>query len=193
MKPSKVIELIRKGNESFVEQHEEGFFTSHTEKQNPLITLLTCSDSRVQTSAILPDPINKIFTIENIGNQISNSEGSVDYGILHLKTPVLLILGHADCGAIKAYSAGYEHEPASIQRELNNLQPAFINADEDEDIISRIRRNINYQINVALAKYSELVDKGELVIVGAYYDFANDLGKGRGRLHILNLNGKYVQ
>ncbi len=193
MKPSEVIELVRKGNESFVNQHEEDFFTSHTKKQTPLITLLTCSDSRVQASAILPNPINKVFTIENIGNQISNSEGSVDYGILHLKTPVLLILGHADCGAIKAYSAGYDNEPASIQRELNNLQPAFINADDEESIISRIRKNINYQVKVALSKYSKLVDKDELAIAGAYYDFANDLGDGHGKLHILSINGKYLR
>lgn len=186
MKPSDVIEMIRNGNQNFLEDKQADYFEDHAGAQSPLITLLTCSDSRVQPTTILPDPVNKIFTIQNIGNQVSNSEGSLDYGILHLKTPVLLILGHADCGAIKAHAAGFDNEPRTIQRELNNLHPAFVNETEDMGIIDRIRKNINYQVQVAQAKYSEQVKKGELAIVGAFYDFANSLGEGYGKLHLLN-------
>lgn len=192
MKPSEVIDLIREGNEGFLQGKNTEFFKTHSKKQCPMITMLTCSDARVQSSVILPEPVNNIFCIENIGNQVSNAEGSLDYGILHLETPVLLILGHSDCGAIKAYTAGYDQEPASIQRELNNLQPAFVNIHDEIDLLGRIRKNIDYQVRVTLSKYSEKVRQEKLAILGAYYDFANDMGAGYGKLHILSINGKTV-
>lgn len=193
MKPKDVIEMIREGNENFLTSKEEVYFTSHMEKQSPLITMLSCSDSRVQTSAILPDAVNQIFTIENIGNQVSNTEGSIDYGIYHLKTPVLLIVGHADCGAIKAYSSGYDEEPATIQRELNNLQAAYINEVKDTSILVKTHKNINYQVQVAMSKYAKLVNDEKLAVVGAYYDFANLMDGGFGKLHILNVNGIFQE
>lgn len=189
MKPKDVIEMIKEGNENFLNSKEEVYFTTHIEKQSPLITMLSCSDSRVQTSAILPDAVNRIFTIENIGNQISNSEGSIDYGIYHLKTPVLLIVGHADCGAIKAYATGYDEEPASIQRELNNLHAAYINEVKDTSILEKTHKNINYQVQVAMSKFAKLVNEEKLAVVGAYYDFANLMKGGFGKLHILSING----
>ncbi len=190
MKPEEVIRQIKEGNAKFFQSHSEDYFKSHKDRQAPIITMISCSDSRVQCSAVLPDGVNKIFCIRNIGNQVSSAEGSVDYGIYHLKTPVLLILGHSDCGAIKAYIKGYDSEPDTIQRELNRLSPAFVNLDEDSDKVKAIRKNTNYQVQVAMSKYAELVNKNELAVVGAYYDFANDFKKGHGKLHILSINGK---
>lgn len=190
MNPAEVIKFIQNGNEEFSKARGLDYFRSHRERQTPLITLLTCSDSRVQSSAILPDPVNNIFTVENIGNQIATSEGSLDYGILHLKTPVLLIAGHSDCGAIKAYSAGYSSEPASIQMELDQLYPVFSGGEEDARILSRTIQNIRYQTEMAMEKYSKQVEAGELLIAGAYYDFTDDFKRGYGKLVFLSLNGE---
>ena len=49
-------------------------------------------------------PDNDLFMVRNIGNQMATAEGSVEYGVRHLHTPLLLIIGHAACGAIKAAS-----------------------------------------------------------------------------------------
>lgn len=190
MKPAEVVELLKNGNEKFFKARGPDYFRSHIDRQAPLITLLTCSDSRVQSSAILPDPANNIFTVENIGNQVSTSEGSLDYGILHLKTPVLLIVGHSCCGAIKAYSGGYSSEPASIQLELDQLHPVFSGKDRASGIFSRTIQNIKYQVKIAMEKYSKQVAVGELIIAGTYYDFADDFKQGHGRLIFLSLNGK---
>ncbi len=190
MKPLEVIELIQKGNEEFLRSRDPDYFRSHSNRQTPFITLLTCSDSRVQSSAILPDPVNNIFTVENIGNQIATSEGSLDYGIFHLKTPVLMIAGHSDCGAIKAYSGGYSSEPASIQLELDQLYPVFSGGEEDTRVFSRTIQNIKYQVEMAMEKYSKQVEAGNLLIVGAYYDFTDDFKRGYGKLVLINLNGQ---
>ena len=190
-----IIKQIIEGNNEFVSKNHPDFFLSHSKSQNPFITLLTCSDSRVQTNAILPDSINKIFTIENIGNQILSSEGSVDYGILHLKTPVFLILGHSDCGAVKAFMDGYENEPKSIKHELNFLKYANLNLDKNSDafeerLVQNSLKNIDYQVSIALDKYSEKIKNEELVVIGAFYDFYNELNKGFGKLSVLSVNGK---
>ena len=124
MKATEIIKEIINRNNDFVEKHTEEDFKPYMTSQQPDITLVSCSDSRVQPTAILKNPINRIFEIENIGNQIATCEGSVDYGVLHLKTPVLLILGHSDCGALKAYMKGYETLEDSIKLELDNLNPA---------------------------------------------------------------------
>ncbi len=187
MNTKELIEIIINGNDQFVRNHNKEYFKDHFEKQNPYITLVTCSDSRVQPDVILPDSINKIFIIRNIGNQISSNEGSVDYGIYHLKTPVLLILGHSDCGAIKAFLKGYNHEPDTIKHELDNLKPVVLKEDK---LIENIRKNINYQVDIAIKKYKELIQNGELAVVGAYYDFKNDLQKDHGRLTVININGE---
>jgi len=190
----KVVDEILKYNNEFVKSHDTAYFIPFSKEQNPLITLLSCSDSRVQPHVLLPDAVNRIFEIENIGNQILTSEGSVDYGIFHLHTPLLLIVGHSDCGAIKAYLNGYSSEPLSIQRELDYLWKSLSEVKREDDfekmLLFYIQKNINYQTHAACAKYKNLIKSGDLTVIGAFYDFRNDFQKGLGRLIVLNVNGE---
>ena len=105
-----------------------------------------------------------------------------------------MVLGHSDCGAIKAVMAGYENEPESIKTELDNLKPALLSAGSKDDfekaLVGNIRKNVDFQINVAVGKYRDLIKAEKLTAVGAFYDFKNDFGKGRGKLLIMNVNGK---
>lgn len=192
MKTADILKEIVYGNNEFVENHNSEYFSSHSSHQNPYITLVSCADSRVPANAIMPDTINKIFEIENIGNQILSCEGSVDYGIMHLKTPVLMILGHSDCGAIKAYMNGFDEESYNIKRELDFLFP-FLNDSKsnlsfEKQLSATIQHNIDYQVNIAFKKYRELVSNKKLTIIGAYYDFKNEFNKGFGRIIITNVN-----
>ena len=194
METSEIISQIISGNKEFTSSHLDNYFLAHETKQNPYITLVSCSDSRVPSTAIMPDTVNRVFTIENIGNQILSTEGSVDYGIYHLKTPVLMIMGHSDCGAIKAYMHGFNEESYNIKHELDFFRPV-INAHEDEKDFQKvlshnIERNIDYQVNIAFKKYKDLVQLNKLVIIGAYYDFTNDFEKGKGRIIFVNVNKK---
>ena len=101
-----IIKGIIDNNASFVSAHDEAYFKPHMAAQHPKVTLVGCCDSRFQPTTIEPDPIDKVFTIETIGNQMASAQGSVDYGVLHLHTPVLLIMGHTDCGAINGLHEG---------------------------------------------------------------------------------------
>jgi len=202
IRASQALKEITSGNEQFVASHAKEYFAPHMSAQTPFMTLVACSDSRVQPTALLSDPIGRIFTIENIGNQATSCEGSVDYGVLHLNTPILMLLGHVDCGAIKAFSGGYEKETAGIKRELDNLQaglgsPGGCCADSegdaaayDQEIVHRVQTNVDHQVAFCLRKYGDRVKEGRLAVVGALYDFRNVCGKGQGRVVVLNVNGE---
>ncbi len=187
-----IIEQLVKGNSLFTQEHSPEYFDSFRQHQTPYITLVTCSDSRVPLQALMPDTSNRIFTIKNIGNQIFSTEGSVDYGIYHLKTSVLLILGHSDCGAIRAYLKGFYEETFNIKHELDFLRPLIKdNATESEFgkmHTQAIENNLDYQVNIACKKYKQLIADGKLTVIGAYYDFADAFGKGQGRIVIVNVN-----
>lgn len=188
----KIITQIILGNNYFTQTHPKEYFESFSFEQKPFITLVTCSDSRVPLNALMPDTSNKVFSIQNIGNQILSTEGSVDYGIYHLKTPLLLFLGHSDCGAIKAYIKGFDKESYGIQHELDFLQPIITEyktiTDFEKFHSHVIEKNLDYQVNIAYKKYKDLVSAGELTIIAAFYDFKGEFGKGPGDIVITNVN-----
>ena len=192
MNVEEIIRQLVKGNRHFTKHHAGDYFEAIKMKQNPYITLVTCSDSRVPLNALIPDTSNKIFSIQNIGNQILSTEGSVDYGIYHLKTPVLLFLGHSDCGAIRAYLKGFDSESDGIRHELDFMRPVIHSFRTDvpfEKLHNQIiEMNLDYQVNIACKKYRELVHEGKLTVIGAYYDFRGEFGKGFGKIVFVNVN-----
>jgi carbonic anhydrase/ABC-type transporter Mla MlaB component len=190
--PPEIVAQIILGNNYFTQTHPREYFESFSFEQKPFITLVTCSDSRVPLNSLMPDTSNKVFSIQNIGNQILSTEGSVDYGIYHLKTPLLFFLGHSDCGAIKAYLKGFEKETYNIRHELDFLRPTIKESTKVTDLEKLhsqvIEKNLDYQVNIAYKKYRELVQRGELIIMAGFYDFKGEYGKVMGDIVIVNVN-----
>jgi sulfate permease, SulP family len=190
--PPEIISQIILGNNYFTQTHPLEYFESFSYEQKPYITLVTCSDSRVPLNALMPDTSNKVFSIQNIGNQILSTEGSVDYGIYHLKTPILLFLGHSDCGAIKSYLQGFDSEIYGIKHELDFLRPIISEYNTGKGFeklhSAVIEKNLDYQVNIACKKYKDLIQSGELTIMAGFYDFKGEFGKGNGDIVIVNVN-----
>lgn len=189
--PPEIITQIVLGNNYFTQTHPREYFESFSFEQKPYITLVTCADSRVPLNSLMPDTSNKVFTIQNIGNQILSTEGSVDYGIYHLKTQILLFLGHSDCGAIKAYLKGFDDETYNIKHELDFLRPTIKEQEIDDfDKLHShiIEKNLDYQVNIAFKKYKDLIQEGKLTVIAAIYDFRGEFGKGMGDIVIVNVN-----
>jgi len=176
---------IVQDNAQFVRSHKPTHFRHFVDGQHPRATVVTCSDSRVHTHALDATPDGDLFMVRNIGNQVSSNEGSVEYGVHHLHTPVLLIVGHSACGAIKAASSDYSTESAPIRRELDTLQ-----VPKGEAGMSSVKLNVNNQVRHAMGKFEEEVLSGKLTVVGAVYDFRNELAQGQGKLVITNVNGE---
>lgn len=192
---NEILKAVVANNVKFMAEHDEAYFKPHMAGQHPKVTLVSCCDSRCQAHVIEPDPIDKVFTVETIGNQMTSAQGSVDYGVLHLHTPILLILGHTDCGAIKAFMKGYDKENDAIKKELDNLKgglKAFLdqNAAFDSELLKNVQKNVDYQVSLAIERYHGLITEGRLMVIGAIYDFTNALGKGHGRMAITSINGE---
>ena len=109
-------------NAQFAAEHDEKFFAKFHDSQNPHLTILKCSDSRVQMESFDKTPQNDVFAIRNIGNQIATCEGSIDFGVEILNTPFLLIIGHSDCGAVTAVLNGTKTKSEFINKELSTIK-----------------------------------------------------------------------
>lgn len=186
-----IVRNLLDDNTAFAKSHKADYFKPFTEGQHPRATVVTCSDSRVHTHAFDKTPDGDLFMVRNIGNQVSTAEGSVEYGVHHLHTPLLIIVGHSACGAIKAARGDYSKESAAIKRELNTIKLPKKNPknDEAEEILNGIKVNVNNQVAFAMKKFAEEVKEGKLTVIGSVYDFRNDMHQGQGRLVITNING----
>lgn len=169
-------------------------------QQQPFVTLLTCCDSRVPPT-MLGDTFNRVFCIENIGNQFKNGEGSVLYGLLHLHTPLMIVAGHSECGAIKAATSDYAAEPQALARELDtvkaSLQQACAGIKVDLAAAAANQAQLS-ELNVdaqveALLQHPELaplVAQQSLRIIGVEVDLHNVYGGGYGKVYTVNVNGE---
>jgi len=167
--------------------------------QQPSVTLLTCSDSRVPEN-VFGQSFNRIFTVENIGNQVKTSEGSLLYGLLHLRTPLMMVAGHSDCGALKAAGSDYSTEPEAIVRELDCVNRSLneilssSQALNEEPIVKYTQLaelNVDMQVKYLLGNTSvaRLVENGSLSIIGIIVDLHNVYGQGYGKSYLINCNG----
>lgn len=181
-------------NNAFVGSKGQSFFTPFKDAQHPRATVVMCADSRVHTHAFESTPDGDLFVIRNIGNQVLSNRGSVEYGVRHLHTPLLLIIGHVACGAVKAALGDYRSLSNDIREPLDRLHLALDQSRKqpgsDAQWRAGIEENVHYQVSEALTTYADEVKSGKLVVVGAVYDFQDVYGLGRGRLVLLNVNGE---
>lgn len=177
-------------NHHYMERGDK-FFAAFADKQSPRATVVTCADSRVHTQAWDLTPENDDFTIRDIGNQVENVEGSVEYGIEHLHTPLLLVIGHTGCGAVKAAMGDISKLAEPIRQELEHLRVPKSDPSKsaDDAWADAVIANVNNQVTVSLKRFARDVHEGTLTIVGAVYDFRDDLRQGAGKLVVVNVNG----
>jgi carbonic anhydrase len=187
LNPNKVLSKLLKGNERFVDgvsvfpHHDQATRTkTATEGQKPIVSILSCSDSRVPLEAIFDMGVGDLFVIRVAGNIADPSEiGSLEYGAGHLGTPLIMVLGHTKCGAVTAVVKG-DKVGGNILSLIDNIQPAvqsakmnFKNSSADELLYQAIKANVWQSIEDLLLKSTEirtLVKKGKVKVVGAIYD-----------------------
>ncbi|MFH1132877.1 MAG: carbonic anhydrase [Nanoarchaeota archaeon] len=156
------------------------------EGQHPPVTCVSCCDSRVVPHEIFQvSGPEQLFKIDVIGNQVAVAQGSVDYGVLHLHTPLLFIIGHTGCGAIKAASGDFSQENQEIQKELRPLVDAIDDEGRSPHDLTRFaQNNVDRQVAIARKRYGD-----KAFIIGLMFDLHNHYGGGNGRVYIVNMNG----
>lgn len=190
--PDDVIKKLKEGNVRFVEnnrtypnQDDNRLNVTAEKGQFPYATVIACSDSRVPVEHIFDAGIGDIFVIRVAGNVVDIDEaGSIEYGVHHLHTPVLVILGHTNCGAVTAVCRGDEVH-GNIPKLVDNIEPAVKKAkhehgDEfndkvlEESIKNNVWQSVEDLIEISPVTV-ELMKEGKLKVVGAIYHL--DSGK----------------
>ena len=149
------------------------------EGQNPFAIILTCSDSRVPPEIIFDVGIGDLFVVRTAGNLLDDvALGSIEYAVEHLSTPLLLVMGHQQCGAVKAAcekAQGKQGEGESGRILVEKLQPAVEIAQQlPGDLeINAVNANIAIvanQLMVSEPILKEYIQLGKLEILSARYD-----------------------
>jgi carbonic anhydrase len=148
--------------------------------QKPVATVISCSDSRVPVELLFDRGIGDLFVIRVAGNVCDTDEiGSAEYGVDHLGTPVLLVLGHTKCGAVTAVVSGAELH-GHIAPLVDNIKPALEAARHahpnyvgDDLLAETIKANVFQSIEDLLTKSDmirERTKSGKVRVEGAIYD-----------------------
>jgi len=151
-----------------------------TKGQAPFATIIACSDSRVPVEILFDQGVGDLFVIKVAGNVADIDEiGSAEYGVDHLGTPVLMVLGHTYCGAVTAVTTGAEVHGA-IPQLVDNIIPALEKAKhehpqaEGADLIAKVTdANLWQAVEDLLTKshaISARAAAGKVAVVGAMYD-----------------------
>jgi len=156
-------------------------------QQTPHAALFGCSDSRLAAEIIFDQGLGDLFVVRNAGQIISESVlGSLEYAVAVLHVPLILVLGHDECGAVRAaidsQTADAPALPAHIThliekivpavRQVSGLAaPAFVDpAQVDAGIVGR--EHLKHTVT-ELLEQSEVISlaiaEGTLAIVGANY------------------------
>lgn len=155
------------------------------EGQAPLVTLLTCSDSRVPAEIIFDRGVGEIFTVRVAGNVADTDEvATIEYGVGHLHTPLLLVMGHTHCGAVGAVAKGSELH-GLIPELVDNIRPAVersraAGGDADSVIARAIEENVRQSMADIIRRSSivrDALQSGSVKMAGAVYDI--ETGKVR--------------
>ncbi|WP_026184856.1 carbonic anhydrase [Salinispora vitiensis] len=148
------------------------------EEQKPFAAVLSCIDSRVPPELIFDVGLGDLFATRTGAEVVSPVvTGSVEYGPVANGTPLIVVLGHQRCGAVKAAHASLsdgETLPGHLAEIVTALQPAYEKVAEtggDDPIDAMVRAQIELVANELRSNpgLAPLVTKQELAIVGAYY------------------------
>jgi carbonic anhydrase len=147
----------------------------HTaDKQQPFAAVLSCADSRVPVELVFDQSIGHVFVARIAGNFLTPEIiGSLEYGAAVLGTKVIMILGHANCGAVKAAIQG-KPVPGQISSLFPHLQPAVDLA--GPDLEATIKANAKIQATLlreSSTVISGMVKDGTVKVVAGYYDLAS--------------------
>lgn len=179
--PAEIIKRLQDGNARFVADKLEGKLQDSARReelsggQSPHTIVLSCADSRVVPELAFDAGLGELFVIRVAGNVANaSSVASIEYAVAHLKTAVIVVLGHESCGAVTAAIAGGDNGP-NLNHLLAHIDPA-LDASKDKSVDTVVRTNARVTVQ-ALADKSTIIqaalDAGSLKIVPAYYALAS--------------------
>lgn len=183
-----VLQRLLEGNQRFVKGEAAGprrrrdDFRPLAEGQRPLAVIVGCADSRVPPELLFDQGVGDLFMVRVAGNVVSGAgptvKGSIEYGVAELGVSLVMILGHSECGAVKAaiqHMADREALPGALGPLINNIRPAVqkVKGRPGDLLDNAIRANV--EIGVGRLRslqpiVAPAVQRGRVKVVGAVYD-----------------------
>ncbi len=158
--------------------------------QHPFATVIACSDSRVPVEMLFDQGVGDIFVIKVAGNVCNTDEiGSIEYGVDHLDTPVMVVLGHTHCGACTAVATGADVHGcipdliAPIRPALEKVQAAYLHLDGKALVPALVEANVWQAIEDLFQRSSSTrkrTNDGRVTVVGAVYNIETGTVKWMG-------------
>ncbi|NOT35429.1 MAG: carbonic anhydrase [Candidatus Eisenbacteria bacterium] len=148
--------------------------------QAPFAIVLTCADSRVPPELIFNAGLGDLFVVRAAGEVIDRSVlASVEYAAEHLHAPLLVVMGHEACGAVKAAMGPPAPMGPNLDYLVGAIRPAVARVSstpEARRLEAAIKANVEQVIGDAIDRsdvLSHLIGSGKLKVVGAYYELAS--------------------
>jgi carbonic anhydrase len=157
-------------------------FRSLAEAQYPEAVIVSCSDSRVALEILFDVGVGDIFVVRVAGNVLSGAgvtiKGSIEYAVAELNVPLIMVLGHGGCGAVKAAMKHIDAKdslPGAINGLVELIKPAVAQTKgaPGDPLDNAIRKNVE----IGVAHLEQLqpivaprVKDGKVKVVGAVYD-----------------------
>jgi carbonic anhydrase len=179
--PERAVDLLVEGNQRFVAQKLVSFqedldiLKAHSEENHePFAAVLSCADARVPVELVFDQSIGHIFVTRVAGNIATpDTIASLEYAAAVLGVKAILVLGHTNCGAVKATLAG-KAVPGQISTLYQYIHPAIAGANGDPTTASRqnavLQASVLRETSPVLA---ELVKQKKLDVRAAMYDVGN--------------------
>jgi carbonic anhydrase len=188
--PDQALRDLIDGNKRFMKGQTNGprrspaDFQKLAAGQYPEAIIVSCADSRVAPEILFDVGVGDIFVIRVAGNVVTGAgvtvKGSIEYGVAELNAPLIMVLGHSACGAVKAAKQHIDAKdslPGAINGLVELVKPAVAQSkgEPGDPLENAIRKNV--QLGVERLKTLEpilaaKVKDGKLKVVGAVYDLS---------------------
>ena len=179
--PDAALRELIAGNQRFAAnqltsiQHDLDVLKAHTaDKQEPFAAVLACADSRLPVELIFDQTIGHIFVTRVAGNLVTPEiAASLEYAVAVLGVELVLVLGHTNCGAVKA---AMKADP--VPGQISALYPPLRRAVEQSggDVATAIAINSSVQADLLRTSSTvirEAATAKKVVVVSAVYDLAS--------------------
>ena len=145
--------------------------------QDPFAVVLACADSRLPPVDIFDQGLGDLFVIRVAGNLLNDHIlGSIEYAVAYLHTPLVMVMGHACCGAIDAVAKGVK-----LSGHIATLTPSIDSAlkraqHQEGNLVDNAAKELAITIasDIALSEpiIGDLVHDGKVLVVASYYDLS---------------------
>lgn len=166
------------GNGNFLKKADKNLMAELSKGQHPYAVVVTCSDSRVAPEIIFDENLGKIFVVRTAGNVVDEiALGSIEYAVEHLHVPLVIVMGHQSCGAVKAAVEAKGEPEGNIGAILKQIAPAVkkvrSSAKADENIENKVIienvKNVIANITSKSSIMKEEIKHGKVKVMGLYY------------------------